>query len=100
MKKFLQFISFIATSAIMASSIPVIAGTIEAYPILEKLQAEGRSLSKVTEDWMKKWRGMDLDSTEYQFKELSGSTSINLKIRKVDPTDAKGYKIARYICPA
>lgn len=65
---------------------------IENYPILEKLQAEGRSLSPVTEDWMKKWRGMDLDSDGYAFKELSGSTSINMKIRKIDPTNPQGYK--------
>jgi hypothetical protein len=33
---------------------------------------------------MKKWKGMDLDDTaKYQFTELSGSTSINLKIQTV-----------------
>jgi hypothetical protein len=76
----------------MVPGLPLVAGTIEGYPILEKLQAEGRPLSQVTQDWMKKWRGMDLDSAEYEFKELSGSTSINMKIRKVDPTDPQGYK--------
>ena len=66
--------------------------TIEEYPILEKLLAQGNALSAVTTDWMKKWRGMDLDSADYDFKELSGSTSINMKIRKLDPTDPQGYK--------
>jgi hypothetical protein len=66
--------------------------TIEGYPILERLLAQAAALSAVTQDWMKKWRGMDLDSAEYEFKELSGSTSINMKIRKVDPTDPQGYK--------
>ncbi|HMH02207.1 MAG TPA: hypothetical protein VK555_12370 [Terriglobales bacterium] len=66
--------------------------TIEGYPILERLLAQGAALSAVTQDWTKKWRGMDLDSAEYEFKELSGSTSINMKIRKVDPTDPQGYK--------
>ena len=71
---------------------PLTTGIIESYPILERLQTQGRTLSAVTKDWMKKWRGMDLDSPEYEFKELSGSTSINMKIRKVDPTDPQGYK--------
>jgi hypothetical protein len=66
--------------------------TIDGYPILERLLAQGTALSAVTQDWMKKWRGMDLDSDQYEFKELSGSTSINMKIRKVDPTDPQGYK--------
>ena len=61
--------------------------TIDGYPILERLLAQGTALSAATQDWMKKWRGMDLDSAQYEFKELSGSTSINMKIRKVDPTD-------------
>jgi hypothetical protein len=66
--------------------------TIDGYPILDRLLAQGAALSTVTQDWMKKWRGMDLDSAEYAFNELSGSTSINMKIRKVDPTDPQGYK--------
>jgi hypothetical protein len=63
--------------------------TIDGFPILDRL-AQGTALSAVTRDWMKKWRGMDLDSAEYEFKELSGSTSINMKIRKIDPTDPNG----------
>ena len=66
--------------------------TIDGFPILDRLLAQGTALSAVTRDWMKKWRGMDLDSAEYEFKELSGSTSINMKIRKIDPTDPQGYK--------
>jgi len=71
--------------------------TIDGYPILEKLLAQGIALCAVTQDWMKKWRGMDLDSAEYEFKELSGSTSINMKIRKPKhPKDAApGSKPAR-----
>ncbi|MDQ6656287.1 MAG: hypothetical protein M3Y80_10795 [Verrucomicrobiota bacterium] len=65
---------------------------IEGFPILEKLLAQGTTLSAVTQEWMKKWRGMDLDSADYDFKELSGSTSINLKIRKLDPADPQGFK--------
>ena len=53
--------------------------TIDGFPILDRLLAQGTALSAVTRDWMKKWRGMDLDSAEYEFKELSGSTSINMK---------------------
>jgi hypothetical protein len=75
--------SFSVASAIM---------TIDGYPILERLLAQGTALSAATQDWMKKWRGMDLDSAQYEFKELSGSTSINMKIRKIDPTDPQGYK--------
>jgi hypothetical protein len=42
---------------------------------------------------MKKWDHINLeDSSKFQFKELSGTTSINLKIQKIDLTDAKGYK--------
>ena len=66
--------------------------TIDGFPILDRLLAQGTALSAVTRDWMKKWRGMDLDSAEYEFKELSGSTSINMKIRKIDRTDPQGYK--------
>ncbi len=66
---------------------------IQGYPILQAIEASGQTLAETTKDWMKKWDGMDLDdSTKYQFKELSGSTSINLKIQKIDPTDPKGYK--------
>ncbi len=65
---------------------------IESYPILDKLESLGHEVSAVTKDWMQKWHGMDLDSDEYAFKELSGSTSINMKIRKLDPTNPQGYK--------
>jgi hypothetical protein len=82
---------FIA-SATIVPGMPLTTGIIESYPILERLQTQGRTLSAVTKDWMEKWRGMDLDSAQYDFKELSGSTSINMKIRKLDPSDPKGYK--------
>jgi hypothetical protein len=66
---------------------------IHNFPVLEALQSEGRSLAPDSKEWMKKWKGMNLeDSSSYQFKELSGSTSINMKIQKIDPLDSKGYK--------
>ncbi|WP_157083638.1 hypothetical protein [Bradyrhizobium manausense] len=66
---------------------------IQSFPVPEALQSEGRSLSADSKDWMKKWRGMNLeDSASYTFKELSGSTSINMKIEKIDASDPKGYK--------
>ena len=54
---------------------------IQSFPVLEALQSEGRSLAPDSKEWMKKWKGMNLeDSSSYTFKELSGSTSINMKI--------------------
>jgi len=66
---------------------------IHDFPVLEALQSQGQSLAPDSKEWMKKWRGMNLDdSSSYQFKELSGSTSINMKIQKIDASDPKGYK--------
>jgi hypothetical protein len=92
MNRFVLLIPILVASTVITTRSSLIAGTVESYPILEKVQAQARPLSTVTQDWMEKWRGMDLDSPEYEFKELSGSTSINMKIRKIDPTDPKGYK--------
>ena len=42
---------------------------------------------------MKRWKNIDLDDlSTFQYKEISGSTSVNLKIHKIDPTDSKGVK--------
>ena len=66
---------------------------IQSFPVPEALQSQGQSLSADSKDWMKKWKGMNLeDSSSYTFKELSGSTSINMKIEKIDASDPKGYK--------
>lgn len=68
------------------------AGAIGGYPILEAIQAKGGSLAKETGKWMGRWKGTDLEQPGFDFKELSGSTSINLKVRRLDPADKKGYK--------
>ncbi|NOT80202.1 MAG: hypothetical protein HOP07_14505 [Bacteriovoracaceae bacterium] len=61
---------------------------------LERLESEHNILlSKNTKKWMKRWKNVDLDDlSTFQFKELSGTTSVNLKIHKIDPTDPKGTK--------
>ena len=72
---------------------PSSKGVVENYPMLERIAGSGQELAENTKDWMKKWKGMDLeDSSTYAFKELSGSTSINLKISKKDPSDPSGFK--------
>jgi hypothetical protein len=69
------------------------AYTVESYPILEALEKSGVNLSDNTKKWMKRWKNMDLeDSSLFKFNELSGTTSINLKIHKIDSTDEKGIK--------
>jgi hypothetical protein len=88
---FVTALTFAFAFASAASAAPV--SDIQGYPILEALQAKGQTLAPDTTDWMKKWKGMNLDdSANYQFKELSGSTSINMKIEKIDTSDPKGYK--------
>jgi hypothetical protein len=88
---FVTALSIAFASGFAASAAPV--SDIQGYPILEALQAKGQTLAPDTLDWMKKWKGMNLDdSASYQFKELSGSTSINMKIEKIDTSDPKGYK--------
>ena len=62
-------------------------------PILNAVENTGAKLSPTTLKWMKRWKGIDLeDPTLFAFKELSGSSSVNLKIQKIDPTEEKGYK--------
>ena len=63
------------------------------FPIAEAVQSHGGQLSNDTKEWMERFAGVDLDdASKYQFRELSGSTSINLKIEKIDTSDPKGYK--------
>jgi len=66
---------------------------IHSFPVPEALQSQGQTLAPDSLEWMKKWKGMNLDdSSLYQFKELSGSTSINMKIQKIDASDTQGHK--------
>jgi hypothetical protein len=88
---------FLAALAAAVVPVPLRAAPpgyeIQSFPVLEALQSGGRSLSADSNEWMKKWKGMNLeDSVNYTFKELSGSTSINMKIEKIDASDPKGYK--------
>lgn len=68
------------------------ADTVTNFPILEKLQALQKPLTKETTKWMTNWRGVDLDSPDFILDELSGSTSIYMKAKKVDPSKADGFK--------
>lgn len=68
---------------------------VPGFPILDTLLTNKSPLDKETLSWMKKWRGCDLDQPQYQFSELSGSTSINLKVdRLIDPAKADPAKPA------
>lgn len=63
------------------------------FEIINRLESSGAKLAKHTLSWRKKWTDVDLeDSSRFELHELSGSTSINLKVRKIDPSDSKGYK--------
>jgi hypothetical protein len=85
--------AILATALALGSVSAAAAFEIQGFPVLDALAAQGKVLAPDTREWMKKWQGMNLDdSSSYQFKELSGSTSINLKIRKIDASAAKGYK--------
>jgi hypothetical protein len=89
-----KFIPF-CVLVLVAMGLPAAAQSfiIESYPILERLQAQGHNLSDETLDWMQKWKGMDLeDRSLYIFPELSGSTSINLKVAQLDPSAENGSK--------
>ena len=58
--------------------------TIQSYPIIDAVAGSGGALCSETLEWMKKWKGLDLDdATKFQCTELSGSTSINLRIHTV-----------------
>jgi hypothetical protein len=62
-------------------------------PIATAVRTNGGQLADETVDWLRKYNGIDLeDRAAYQFRELSGSTSINLKIQKIDTTDPQGHK--------
>ena len=62
---------------------------VSGFPILDALEKSKAPLDKETLSWMKRWRGSDLDEPQFKFNELSGSTSINLKVdREIDPSKA------------
>jgi hypothetical protein len=64
-----------------------------SFPILTSLQKNGWTPSADTIKWMKNWQGIDLEQTNvYSLPKLSGSSSVNLKIRKVDATDSSASK--------
>ena len=66
---------------------------VKSFPILDAVLANGGVLGDNTKSWIKKWSNVNLeDNTKFQFKEISGTTSINLKIQKIDANDPKGYK--------
>ena len=68
------------------------AYTITGFPILERIVADGEILEPDTVKWMERWRGMNLDdAARYRFPELSGSTSVNLKIETTEvPAKSRG----------
>ncbi|SJM94296.1 conserved hypothetical protein [Crenothrix polyspora] len=69
------------------------ANVIKQSPIIAKLQKIKQPLSKETDKWMKRWVGTNLDAPGFVYNELSGTTEIYLKIRKIDKTDlVNGYK--------
>ena len=87
------FSAAILATALALGSVPAAGFEIHDFPVLEALEARGEVLAPDSKEWMKKWQGIDLDdSSSYQFRELSGSTSINLKIQKIDASDPKGHK--------
>ena len=65
--------------------------TIKTFPILERLQRQGQTLAPETQKWMKRWYGTNLDAPDFDYQEISGTSSLNLKVRKKDPTNADGY---------
>lgn len=68
------------------------ADTIRKFPILESLQKQGKPLAKETTKWMKRWYGANLDARGFEYEGLTGTTSINLQVRKKDSSSADGYK--------
>ena len=66
---------------------------VQNVEFLTLLEKQNVTLSSNTKKWMKRYKGINLDDlTSFKFNELSGTTSVNLKIAKIDPTEEKGYK--------
>lgn len=69
------------------------SGESNVFPILDRLNASGITLHPETLESMKKWRSLNLEDTQtYRLGEIAGTTSVNVKIHKLDSTDPKGYK--------
>lgn len=58
------------------------------FPILEKIN----TLSPRTKKWMKKWNNLNLEDDTFLLNEISGTTSVNVKIHQLDTTDVNGKK--------
>jgi hypothetical protein len=85
-------VAFVLVDAAIST---VQANVIKQAPIIAKIQTlkPPQPLSKETKKWMKRWVGTNLEAPGFEFYELSGSTSINLKVHKIDPTDLiNGYQ--------
>jgi hypothetical protein len=88
-------ISLIVSAALIAGAAEAASNsgyTIENFPILERLQAQGATLDPETVHWMEKWKGMNLEEEKYTFKGLGGATSITMKVRKQDPSNPQETK--------
>lgn len=84
--------SFLVTMTLCVSNI-AFSYTIDSYPIQNNVEASGISLNNNTKKWMKRWQNMDLENSSlYLINEISGTTSINLKIKKIDANDPNGAK--------
>ncbi len=70
--------SEIATAESSGNRAP--AAAISPMPILDAIEAHGGTIAKESASWRKKWVGRDLEGSDISFPELSGSTSINLKV--------------------
>ncbi|ABY32158.1 hypothetical protein [Methylorubrum extorquens] len=80
-------ITFVCVNQNAATAEPVRA------PIPSAILLAGGKLAADTTAWLKKWENLDLeDASKFQFSELSGSTSINLKIDMIDPSTPKGHR--------
>ena len=96
-------ISLIVSAALIAGAAEAASNsgyTIENFPILERLQAQGATLDPETVHWMEKWKGMNLEEEKYTFKGLGGATSITMKVRKQDPSNPPGNQINGRLCAA
>ncbi|WP_394751944.1 hypothetical protein [Crenothrix sp.] len=89
-KIMLGMVATLTLSAALTSN--ACADAIIKPPILEKLQQQRKPLAPETIKWMARWKGVDLEKPAFKLDELSGSTSVYLKVRKPDATEKDGYK--------
>lgn len=86
--KVFGLLSFLACSSVFSQEIKPLN-----FKILNAIEAEKGKLAPSTKKWMKKWKDMNLEDTAlFTLAEISGTTSINIKVQKKDATDEKGYK--------